>query len=274
MVRSWRLKLARAEEHFGDLEELIRPLRERRAYPVSERVECEDDAEVRVWRVNFAEPDEAFVQILVGELMFNARSALDHIACAMVPSDRRTRQVMRATQFPIFTSDIDELDPTTGKYAHPNERGNWQRMTQGLPDDAIPLLKGLQPYMFRPEKGPDNHAFAILHAFQNADKHRGLVIVASGLTDPVVRHVRPSGLITYESAPYGLAADRVLRNGAAVHRAPADEASDMKVEVEATMQILIGEGDDPWRPFPDIFEATFRTIRQAFDLLEPLVNDA
>lgn len=250
MASSWRLKLLRAEQHFADLEELTKPLRERRAYPVTERLEYKDDAHVRVWRVSFPDPDEAFFQIVVGELMFNARSALDHIACAMVPPDRRTRQVMRNTQFPIFTCNIDEMDPITGKYVHPNARGRWERMTRGLPDDAVPLLKRLQPYMFGPEKGPENHAFAILNAFQNADKHRELVIVPSGLTDPVVRHVRPSGLITYESAPYGLPADRVLRNGAVVHRAPADEPADIKVEVEATMQILIGEGEDPWRPLP------------------------
>lgn len=40
--------------------------------------------------------------------MFNARSARDHLACALAPTRQRTPKVMHATQSPIFTVDVDD----------------------------------------------------------------------------------------------------------------------------------------------------------------------
>lgn len=271
---SWRLKLDRAEEHLCDLKHRVGPLRERRVYPVSEGFEYKGESRSWTRRVNFPEPDEPMFQILAGELMFNARSSLDHLACALVPPAKRTRKIMRYTQFPIFTCDVHEIDPITGKHAHPDNWSQWVRMTTGLTDDAIPLIKGLQPYMFGPKEGPENHALAILNAFQNADKHRELVIFVNGLAEPIVRHTRSSGLITYESEPGGLPANRIVANGAVIETSPANDLPDVKVEVEGTMQILVGErdnGSNPFRGFPDVFESMLSVVRDACDRLEPFV---
>jgi enamine deaminase RidA (YjgF/YER057c/UK114 family) len=274
MTTSWRRKVDRAEEHLRDFVERITPFQERRTYPVSEGFEGEGDERHYVRRVNFPEPHDPMLAILAGEIMFNARSALDHLAAALVPASGRTRRIVKDTQFPIFSVDVDEVDPLTGKHAHRNERANFERMTKGFPARAVPLVKGLQPYMLSPKVDPAHHAFSILADLQNADKHRQLVIVATGLEDPVIRHITPSGLVVYESDVGGLPADRILQNGAAVDRSPDNDLSGVDVEVEGTLALVVGEGGDgPYYPCPHAFEQMLLIARRAFERLEKFVED-
>jgi hypothetical protein len=270
---SWRLKRCRAEQHLRDLADEIAPFYGRNTYPVSEGFEYEDNTRVWIRRVIFPEPDDPMLPILAGELMFNLRSALDHLAAALVPPARRTPKIIKDTQFPIFSRDIDKIDPATGKHVHRNERSNFERMTKGFPDKAIPLVKGLQPYMLSAQQGAENHALSILATLQNADKHRQLVIVSSGLANPVIRHTTASGLVTYESQITGLPADRRLQSRAVVDRSPVDDLADVQVEVEGTSQVMIGEGGHgPYHECIDTFAAMFRLVRQAFERLEPFVS--
>jgi hypothetical protein len=191
--RSWRRKVARAEEHLLDFANRIAPLQERRAYPVSEGFEDYEGSRQYVRRVSLPHLDDPMLEILVGELMFNARSALDHLACALVPPGERTPKVMRATQFPIFTVDID--DP-----ANANARDGWRRQTQGFPAAAADAVKKFQPFAHpHPSLGAEHHSLALLGDLQNADKHRQLLIVVESLHDPIIRHIDATGGVTYES---------------------------------------------------------------------------
>jgi hypothetical protein len=241
---------------------------------VSEGFEDEDQTRLWIRRVEFPEPDDPILAILAGELMFNLRSALDHLAAALVPPAQRTYRIMRDTQFPIFSCNIEEIDPITGKHVHRNDRSRWERMTKGFPDKAMPLVKGLQPYMLSPKQDPAYHALGILATLQNADKHRQLVIVSSGLANPVIRNTAASGLITYESPIDGLPTDRRLQNGAVVDRSAFNGLPNVKVEIEGTLEVMIGEGGTgPYHEFIEIFAAMFRVVRQAFERLEPFVSD-
>ena len=54
--------------------------------------------------------------------------------------------------------------------------------------EVLALVEWSQPYNALKEGAdPDDRALAILSAFQNADKHRELNIVAHGIVDPTVK---------------------------------------------------------------------------------------
>jgi len=128
--------------------------------------------------------------------------------------------------------------------------------------------------MFSPKLDPTHHALGILAVLQNADKHRQLVIVGTGLKDPVIRHTTPSGIVIYESEVAGLPADRILKNGAAVDRSPTNDLEDVHVEVGGTVAIVVGEGEDgPYYACPQAFEQMLNMTRLAFDRLERFVSD-
>lgn len=159
---SWRLKRRRAEQHLRDFGDGVAPFYGRYVYPASEGFEDEGGTRNWIRRVTFPEPDDPMLAILAGEILFNFRSALDHLAAALVPPAQRTRKIVKDTQFPIFSVDIDKLDPSTGKYLHRSERANFERMTSGFPSAAIPLVKVLQPYMLNAQQGAENTPSASL----------------------------------------------------------------------------------------------------------------
>lgn len=90
--------------------------------------------------------------VLIGELVHNLRSALDHTAYAAAksPSDK--------TQFPIFT-----------------RREDWDRkaqaMIQSIPDEITRLIEEAQPYHAPEDTDPKQHLLAILNRLSNHDKH-------------------------------------------------------------------------------------------------------
>jgi hypothetical protein len=264
---SWRRKIARAEEHLFDFARRIAPLQERRAYPVSEGFEDYEGTRQNVRRVTLPHLDDPMLEILVGELMFNARSALDHLACALVPPEKRTPKVMKATQFPIFTVDID--DPANTK-----ARDGWRRQTQGFPTAVAVAVKKVQPYAHpHPSLGAEHHSLALLRDLQNADKHRQLLIVVESLHDPIIRHTDATGAVTYESDAGGLAADHVLKNRGVIDFAPTNDLEHVRVEVEGTLAIMVGEGGrGPFKACPDVFELMLGNVAGICDELEPLIT--
>lgn len=88
--------------------------------------------------------------VLIGEVVHNLRSALEHTiyAAAEKPS--------RDTQFPIFT-----------------KREDWEKKSCGMvysvPEKALQIIKDAQPYR---EPDPAAHVIAILNRLSNKDKHR------------------------------------------------------------------------------------------------------
>lgn len=62
--RSWRRKVARAEEHLVDFANRIAPLQERRAYPVREGFEDYEGSRQYVRRVSLPHLDDPMLEIL------------------------------------------------------------------------------------------------------------------------------------------------------------------------------------------------------------------
>ena len=154
---SWRLKIARAEHRFYELKTLVEGYREGHHY----RAVCPNPpSRPTHWRfvLEITEPPDPQIAIVLGDLLFNARSALDHVAVACAPPDRK-----RQAGFPF--------------YEHKPEgeaQRKFESMTRGMPPEALAIIEYEQPYNVsnRTSAGrPDSvEALFALNALQDADK--------------------------------------------------------------------------------------------------------
>lgn len=266
MEPSWRAKVGRAEHHLEDFKDGIGPIDERHAYPVTEGVESDDQGRsLYVNRIDIPEPDDPLLPIIAGDLLSNLRSALDHLAAAFVSDDERTK----STAFPIFTTDPDETDPTTGNYLHKSDRAKWKAMTKGFPQGTMEVVVRAQPYQLGSQGlDPQYGSLALLRTFQNADKHNRLVVVVAGLHDPT---------IWFNLSPIGkrrvplrrIPPDRRLPPRAVVRIADRPLPPDVEMEAEGTVDVMIGDGQSgAYMSCPFVFEAMIRDVNRVLDDLE------
>jgi hypothetical protein len=170
---SWRLKIARAEHHFEDLRVVVERYREGHHY----RAVCPNPPRRPThWRfvLEITKPPDPEIAIVLGDFLFNVRSALDHIAVACAPPDRK-----RQAGFPLY-----ERQPQG------EEQWKFESMTRGMASEAIAVIEYEQPYNLpnRTSSGPESvEALFALNALQDADKHRSLAHLVAGVSYPQVR---------------------------------------------------------------------------------------
>jgi hypothetical protein len=176
---SWALKLKRAQKHLEDFTAATQQYTATHGYAVRKEIEGQGKRARVVHRLHIDQPPvEMMLPLMLGDFLFNTRSALDHIVVASV----RPRKHRKNAAFPIFVDDIFERD-ANGKYLerHADARKAWNIMTRGLADDARTIVTNAQPFnATQPDPlgiGAKNQIFAILSILQNADKHRELVVV-------------------------------------------------------------------------------------------------
>jgi hypothetical protein len=170
--------------------------------------------------------------IIVGDVVHNLRSALDHIACMLVPKPTR------ATAFPIF-HDREDFDCGVRLAAARNRRGP---LTGLSPESAaFQFIEQTQPY--RGPHGPESHPLFALRELSNEDKHRTVLGLAVGIpidSDPKVRIVSERDVEL--SNPWVQTA-RPFQDGAQVMGADAKiTGPDPQVEVEVDFPFGIAFG--------------------------------
>lgn len=114
----------------------------------------------REWTARAIFPSELPMEwsILAGEIIYNVRTALDHLAWQVVL--RCGGQPTRQTAFPIF-ADEDSFDESS------------QRMLAGMSEEARVLIRALQPFVTGRDH-PQMETLWVLHELHNIDKHRVL----------------------------------------------------------------------------------------------------
>jgi hypothetical protein len=172
--RSWRLKIARAEHHLGDLHHLVEAYQEGHHY----RAVCPNPPrQPTEWRfvLDITQPPDPQIAVVLGDLLFNVRSALDHIAVACAPRERK-----RQAGFPLYENRPEGY-----------EQKKFESMTTGMASEPLAAIEYEQPYNVanRTSKiGPESvEALFALSALQNADKHRSLALLVAGISDPRVQ---------------------------------------------------------------------------------------
>jgi hypothetical protein len=162
-------KIDRANKHIGDLDSLWDACRV--AHPNRTRIERDPQSGDLHYFVEDMTPIPIQVPLIAGDAIQNLRTALDHLAWAMVK--RAGGKVDTQTSFPIFESATDYADAKKGV----------TRKVQGLSSFAMQKLASHGPY-----KG-GNDKLWILHRLNNIDKHRLLLTVGH---DVGVRTLLPS----------------------------------------------------------------------------------
>lgn len=99
-------------------------------------------------------PDE--LALIAGDVLQNLRTALDYLACSLVPAAGITKE----TAFPIFDDAAKYNSGSSGK-------------VKGMRREAIDLIDSIKPY-----KGGDDVLWR-LHRLNNVDKHRLLFTVGA-----------------------------------------------------------------------------------------------
>jgi hypothetical protein len=120
-------------------------------------------------RFKIWERPEPWWSPIIGDIVHNVRSALDHLAWQLVIRNGRNPKSARS-QFPIVI--LDPFDPSVHRCPEAAKRArvSWKNQTRGMHKADIELLKRLQPY-----NGPDppnEHPLARLSQFSNWDKHK------------------------------------------------------------------------------------------------------
>lgn len=153
-------KIRRADVHLRRLEQCDREIRAACREQIS--VERDDESGRHVFRMGPVPPVPEDFGLVLGDAIHNLRSALDHLAHAVVVSQGGTPN--RNTGFPILmtapkpkkngSSPLANLDPSV--------------------DEAVRReIDAVQPYH---RDDPSLHELAVLHSLDITDKHRRLVL--------------------------------------------------------------------------------------------------
>jgi hypothetical protein len=158
------LKLSRAEDHLNRLRTIL----------VGEHdaeLRGEYDAGQEGYNIYREGNLDLRLGILVGDLVHNARSSLDHLVAALLTSSGK--RVRRHHAFPVYATEAAFIDNV---WSRPAERG--PDCLDGLTTDERASVRDLQPYIGRNRDEAERTPLYKLHACWNLDKHR-LVQVGS-----------------------------------------------------------------------------------------------
>jgi hypothetical protein len=187
-------KIARAKEHLVDLEREIAKFADAHPYTAGKRVEGKKQK--AVWRLEFtASPANTPIPIIAADVIYNLRSSLDHLMSAMVEKGDRG-----SAMFPIFFQGVWEAIVPGENQQRIKDRMRWASCVKTLPDEAVAVLKGLQP----PDRATDNPQTAYLsfvNRLSNRDRHEKLPVVSAGLRKMRTRIERRNGVVVDVEGP-------------------------------------------------------------------------
>lgn len=230
LVPSYVAKISRAKKHLVELHEAINEYAASKPYAVRQGVEGKKQKTIH--RLVFtADPGNTDIPIITADVIYNLRSALDHLMSCLVAGKDRSGVI-----FPIFFQGVWE-DPVPGENTERRKlRARWASDTRSLKAPALALLKGLQP----PEDtGDDTNAdrLRVLNSLSNRDRHEKLPVTVSGLSDFTIILKRADGELY--KALSELTVD-FAKNDARI-QIPEDSVD---VKIEGTPLVVIRVGKD------------------------------
>jgi hypothetical protein len=167
-----RAKIDRAKVHIASLKDEQRKFGE--SHPYTTREEAHPQASSKGHGsvsilVEAIDPVPIAISAIIGDAVFNLRSALDHLARQLVIANGGTPvDVGGGTSFPI----LDELPPT-----------GLRQITGGVDAAALTKIESYQPTDGRHKT---NNLLWILGELNNIDKHRVLLTCGLATAPPVV----------------------------------------------------------------------------------------
>lgn len=235
---SWWLKFDRAQNHREEAEAMVAAA----TYEQEIRIEkTESDIGKWLYTVHHdASIDRSFPAV-VGDFLFNLRSALDHIAAA-----NRLRPTLKSP-FPLFHDPIGGPTLPGEPPRYRAYRRVWAQIGANTPPAVFAAMTAAQPYNAPNGLVPADTALAVLNELQNRDKHANLAVVTSGIKDIQCWVETPDGqrAIRDPGLPPGM-----FPNGANIFSLEHD------IEIRARGRVALAIAAGPtagYRPLPESF---------------------
>jgi hypothetical protein len=168
-LESFDRKIARAQQHFETVEAEIRAFRERKPYLVAKY----GNPYQTEYRVQGQERPPEHLLVTIGDVLQNARSALDHLAWRLAGNDPP-----RGTAFPVYEKQDDYF--ARDRKGDPAANSGLFRVA-ALPEAVRTYIESVQPY----NETDVGRALGGLHYFARLDRHRSVNLV--GGASQVVR---------------------------------------------------------------------------------------
>jgi len=233
------LKVTRAVEHLLQLNQECDRFTQGETYTPSIDDACLDVT--RIYVLAHHPPPER-ISVVVGDVVHNLRSALDHAVWHLGhPPDPKSC-------FPIFETE------------EAFERRSL-RVLRGVADRTIEAIRDHQPFLL--QESPRRHPLWLLHLLSNIDKHRKLGAVASYSVAPgAALRERTGELVTLPiSISRGL-----LHDGDEIARFPVSRAEtarrELDLEIQGATMVSLSEAKE-WasRPLPGALKEVLLYVR-------------
>jgi hypothetical protein len=199
-VRSAQVKLVRAAKHLRTIKKCIAAYAKTKPHKIIKKTKGKK-------KLNIPKPPPIEISILAGEMIYQMRSALDHLAFQLVKVNPNISTIEpkweENTEFPLLTKWPNN---------RPAKKSDFSRALPGISDGAFAIIESLQPYH---GVGAVNNALGFLRHLSNIDKHRHLNLI------------RPR-IVQFESVRYpsGLSArgHSTLDRGAEIYPVPSQRS--------------------------------------------------
>lgn len=235
---SCRLRISRANDHAQELGQEVLAWANRNPYGTTG--EFDADASEYVFRYRVFEPPPARWAVLVGDVVHNLASCLEHLAWQLVIRNGET-PIEGQTGFPVFETR-PRWDGRAG-----DGRGGGKWMMEGMSDLHQATIELFQPYR---DPKPSEHPLAQLRQLWNIDKHRaptpvlGRYLGSGSQITVVAVHDIEAGSVTYpDRYPIGPVEDRAdfIRVGCK----PSGPNPTMHMKGNLSLGVVFGEGVGP-----------------------------
>jgi hypothetical protein len=245
MLSTIEAKVERAKEQIKYLETGIHAFFSRNVY----RIVRNDDPKTEqwVWIVRISERIPLRFAVIVGEIVYDLRSALDQLICSFIDPAK----LHRGSGFPIMTT-LQEFET------------NGMTKIQGVPASVVRAIKEIKPYQ------GGNDALWRFHKLSIGEKHRLPVLVGAAYKSFTVSVNFPArdGRPAARSPELALKpSDRQfpLQDGAELLRIPKS-ASEVDMNPKFTFDIAFSEGE--------VFqgEPLIPTLHQLTDLVDGIIR--
>lgn len=184
--QSSKEKLNRADRHFqvlkGLVDAFVDEIEAKNDHVFTFEQEWRPRSHCLVWSIADPQPPNIEWGLVLGDILHNLRSALDHIAWSLVTAGKRPPETLNggeqnAVKFPIckIRSDFNEAIKPASQKRHP--------CLPGVVRSQIALIRRHQPYRAG-ERKAHLHPLALLQQFSNDDKHRVLQLAFFRPYDP------------------------------------------------------------------------------------------
>jgi len=175
-------------------------------------------------------PDD--IAVLAGEMIYQMRSALDHLAFELVKHNSASLPTNweETCEFPLRTRPPRHGKPPV-PYSPPAPLSEFSRQLPGVPITALTFIETLQPYYGTPAV---NNFLGVLAKLSNIDKHRYLNVVSG--------KARQSQTVRYRSG-FSMRSVETLDHGAELPPETGINKSDRAVYVNRRFRPFVTFGE-------------------------------